>query len=326
MEAQDLGRVLYEKDGAIARIVLNWPEKANSQSSEMVWQVTQALDLAEHDYDVKVVIIKGNGKGFCAGHMISGGMDAPKPEDFDAFLATLNHAKRKKIKQERRRVHEAGIRFEWFAGRDVTDELWTLFNRCYRETYRQHHSTPYLNLEFFRAIGHSMLEINAIEKTEDNWRRLREEYLGQLPAFLPRCRGHVLPGIEKLLDRLSQVEEVVLGLLTGNLREGARLKLEHYRLNSHFSFGGFGDDHMDRNHVAEMAVAAAQQHAPHEFDPARVWVIGDTPLDVRCARWIKARVLAVATGTHSRAELVGCEPDLLADDLSDTEQIAAWLT
>ena len=76
MEAQDLGRVLYEKDGAIARIVLNWPEKANSQSSEMVWQVTQALDLAEHDYDVKVVIIKGNGKGFCAGHMISGGMDA----------------------------------------------------------------------------------------------------------------------------------------------------------------------------------------------------------------------------------------------------------
>lgn len=72
MESTDLGRVIYEKDGAIARVVLNWPEKANSQSSEMVWQVDAALDLAEHDYDVKVVIVRANGKGFCAGHMIAG--------------------------------------------------------------------------------------------------------------------------------------------------------------------------------------------------------------------------------------------------------------
>ncbi len=72
METRDLGRVLYEREGAIARVVLNWPEKANSQSSEMVWQVSQALDLAEHDYDVKVVIVKANGKGFCAGHMLAG--------------------------------------------------------------------------------------------------------------------------------------------------------------------------------------------------------------------------------------------------------------
>lgn len=177
-----------------------------------------------------------------------------------------------------------------------------------------------------RAIGHSMLEINAIEKSDENWIRLRNEYLGQLPNFLPRCRGHVLPGINALLERLSQFEEVTLGLLTGNLREGARLKLEHYGLNSHFAFGGFGDEHLDRNHVAEAAVAAARSHSPESFDPKRVWVIGDTPLDVRCARWIEARVLAVATGTHSSDELITCKPDLLAKDLSDTEQIAAWLT
>ncbi len=78
--------------------------------------------------------------------------------DFDAFLATLNHAKRKKIRQERRRVHDAGIRCTWFQGEAITDELWGFFHRCYRETYRQHHSTPYLNLEFFRAIGRSMPE------------------------------------------------------------------------------------------------------------------------------------------------------------------------
>jgi enoyl-CoA hydratase len=72
METRDLGRVLYETDGAVARIVLNWPEKANAQSSDMVHQVDECLDLAEHDYGIKVVIIKGNGKGFCAGHVIAG--------------------------------------------------------------------------------------------------------------------------------------------------------------------------------------------------------------------------------------------------------------
>src|SRR6185503_18065037 len=55
-------------------------------------------------------------------------------------------------------VREAGIHFEWHAGSEITHELWSLFNRCYRETYRQHHSTPYLNLDFFRAIGRSMPE------------------------------------------------------------------------------------------------------------------------------------------------------------------------
>ncbi len=82
----------------------------------------------------------------------------PGHADFDAFLATLNHDKRKKIKQERRRVRDAGISFEWFAGSAITDALWVFFNRCYRETYRRHHSTPYLNLDFFRAIGRAMPE------------------------------------------------------------------------------------------------------------------------------------------------------------------------
>jgi enoyl-CoA hydratase len=83
METRDLGRVLYETEGAIARIVLNWPDKANAQSSEMVHQVDECLDLAEHDYAIKVVIIKGNGKGFCAGHVISG-LDA-----YPEFVASI---------------------------------------------------------------------------------------------------------------------------------------------------------------------------------------------------------------------------------------------
>ena len=77
---------------------------------------------------------------------------------FDDFLASLNHAKRKKIKQERRKVREAGITFEWREGRDIAERDWAFFYRCYARTYREHHSTPYLNLEFFHRIGQTMPE------------------------------------------------------------------------------------------------------------------------------------------------------------------------
>jgi predicted N-acyltransferase len=77
---------------------------------------------------------------------------------FDEFLAGLNHDKRKKIKQERRKVREAGISFEWRAGRDIADSDWAFFFRCYARTYREHHSTPYLNLQFFKRIGRTMPE------------------------------------------------------------------------------------------------------------------------------------------------------------------------
>ena len=75
---------------------------------------------------------------------------------FDEFLAGFSHDKRKKVRQERRKVSDAGIRFKWLEGCDIHDRDWAFFNRCYRQTYRQHHSTPYLNLEFFHRIGRTL--------------------------------------------------------------------------------------------------------------------------------------------------------------------------
>ena len=72
---------------------------------------------------------------------------------FEDFLAALNHEKRKKIRQDRRKVTEAGITFEWRDGPAIGEREWAFFNRCYRHTYREHHSTPYLNLDFFVRIG-----------------------------------------------------------------------------------------------------------------------------------------------------------------------------
>ncbi len=78
--------------------------------------------------------------------------------DFDAFLATLSHDKRKKIKQERRRVREAGVRFEHRVGSAITDADWGFFESCYRATYAAHHAAPYLNLAFFRHLGATLGE------------------------------------------------------------------------------------------------------------------------------------------------------------------------
>jgi predicted N-acyltransferase len=75
---------------------------------------------------------------------------------FEEFLAGFSHDKRKKVRQERRKVRDAGIRFKWLEGDDIRERDWALFERCYRQTYRDHHSSPYLNLEFFCRVGRAL--------------------------------------------------------------------------------------------------------------------------------------------------------------------------
>ena len=89
--------------------------------------------------------------------------------------------------------------------------------------------------------------------------------------------------------------------------------------------GGFGDRHLNRDDIARDAVAVARGHLDGQFDPTRVWVFGDTPSDVKCARAIGAEAVAVATGIYGLEDLKGAEPDLLLDDLSDTQRILALL-
>ncbi|MFO0867634.1 MAG: haloacid dehalogenase-like hydrolase [Pirellulales bacterium] len=169
-----------------------------------------------------------------------------------------------------------------------------------------------------RGIARQLFAAHAMDDTEEHWQRFRNAYLRHLQQQLPQRVGRVLPGVESLLAALASVDHARLGLLTGNVRAGADLKLGHYGLASYFAFGGFGDRHADRNAVAAEALTASRQHVTFPVESARVWVIGDTPLDVACARSIGARSVAVATGTFSRGELAPSEPDLLLDDLSDT--------
>lgn len=78
--------------------------------------------------------------------------------NFDAYLASMSHDKRKKIKQERRKVSEAGVHFQHKVGADITLDDWAFFFRCYRHTYLSHHSPPYMNLDFFHALGKNLQE------------------------------------------------------------------------------------------------------------------------------------------------------------------------
>jgi phosphoglycolate phosphatase-like HAD superfamily hydrolase len=172
-----------------------------------------------------------------------------------------------------------------------------------------------------RAIARDLLRAHEIDDTLENWQKLLTGYLARLPDSLNRHQGRVLPGIAHLLDELRRRTDVSVGLLTGNVRAGARAKLGHYQLFERFSFGGFGDHHFDRDDVAREALAAVHAHVGSHVKSERIWVIGDTPLDVRCARAIGAQVAAVATGVHDLAQLEESAPDLLFRDLSDPEPL-----
>lgn len=168
-----------------------------------------------------------------------------------------------------------------------------------------------------RAIIRDLLGLHGLKESLDNLQRLLAAYLRHLPASLANHQGQVLPGIDPLVRQLHDRRDVTLGLLTGNVREGARLKLGHYGLFDFFALGGFGDQHYERDDVAREALSLVSQRHGAPVDPTRIWVIGDTPLDVQCARAIGARVVAVATGWHAWDELHASQPDLLMADFTD---------
>ena len=152
-----------------------------------------------------------------------------------------------------------------------------------------------------------------------------EGYLSHLPAQLRHKQeqglASLLPGIVPILDILAKTPGVAVGLLTGNIRRGAAVKLGHFGIGDRFGFGGFGDHHFDRDEVAREAWNEVTNRFGADLPPGNVLVIGDTPLDVQCARAIGAKVLAVATGIHTQEQLSACRPDFCMADLGDHSRV-----
>ena len=178
-----------------------------------------------------------------------------------------------------------------------------------------------------RAIAMDLLSAHGVEPSLEHWRRFCAHYLMRLDAALASHQGFVLPGVQNLLDTLAQRGDVALGLLTGNVREGARRKLSYYGIWNWFPFGGFGDDHFERCDIAASALAAAKHHLNGNAHSAQgqVIVIGDTPNDISCGRSIGARCVGVPTGHTKVDELRQSRPDLLVETLEDIEPIVALL-
>jgi phosphoglycolate phosphatase len=158
---------------------------------------------------------------------------------------------------------------------------------------------------------------NGIEPSKQNFDRFFAAYLHWLQFLIPDCKGGACTGVLEFYDALRALPEPpATGLLTGNIKNGARIKLGRFGLWEKFAFGGFADDHEERDHIAAVALQRGSEHLGRPLRGEEVVVIGDTPLDIRCGRAIGAKVLAVATGGAKYEELELHKPDWLVPDLT----------
>jgi len=156
--------------------------------------------------------------------------------------------------------------------------------------------------------------------------KLHQEYLKFLPYYVKaalRSRTyHIPPGLKVLLKHLSRDKRVLLGLGTGNMEQGARIKLEPSGFNAYFLFGGYGSDAFHRHALLKKAVVRAKELARASFTAKDVYVIGDTPFDVIAGKKAGYKTVAVGTGYASWKELNDAHPDHLAKDFRN---INIWL-
>ena len=172
--------------------------------------------------------------------------------------------------------------------------------------------------EVMRLAGSSDEEINAKRSAEFAAYTRNYALKGQEAGIV------MLPGVDALIDRLVGYPEFALGLVTGNIHSIVSYKLRAAGLKpSVFTFGAYGDDHMDRNRLPGIALERYEEMQGSRVKNGNVLVIGDTPRDIACARSNGFKIMCVATGQYCYAELEIHHPDFLLEDLLDTERVMA---
>jgi phosphoglycolate phosphatase-like HAD superfamily hydrolase len=156
-----------------------------------------------------------------------------------------------------------------------------------------------------------------IPATSENFQRFFERFVFWLDQMIAQSNGEICRGVSEFLNDLRALPHPpMLGLLTGNIRLGAEIKLRRYGLWDLFETGGFADDHEDRNHIAAAALERGRRVLGEKLRPEEIVVVGDTQYDIRCGKFIGAKVLAVATGGAALEELKRHQPDWAVEDLT----------
>jgi phosphoglycolate phosphatase-like HAD superfamily hydrolase len=167
------------------------------------------------------------------------------------------------------------------------------------------------------SLVREFFKIHALPETPEHFAQFFARYVFWLDHILARSQTQVCPGVWELIHALRALPQPpVLGLLTGNIQLGAEIKLRHFNLWDQFAFGGFANDHEERDHIAAAAFARGRRVLGEHLQPQEVVVIGDTPFDVRCGKFIGAKTLAVATGGAKLDELKVIKPDWAVADLT----------
>jgi len=176
---------------------------------------------------------------------------------------------------------------------------------------------PQIARELLRLDGFVDADIN--EGLPSLWASYTREL--RLELALPDHATVVLPGVPELIAALTERNDVLVGLLTGNIEEGAALKLGSASLGSHFRFGAYGSDRERRDELPAVAVERARALAGVEFRGRSIVVIGDTPADMTCGRSLDVHAVGVTTGSFDEASLWDAGAHAVLEDLSSTEEV-----
>lgn len=169
------------------------------------------------------------------------------------------------------------------------------------------------------------LRLYGIEPTSALVNEILSNYIKFLQIEIKNNSKHLKPGVKEFLDLNLTIFGYPMGLLTGNIERGARIKLDPFGLNPLFPFGAFGSDHEDRNQLLPLAIKRFVEIFQKHVDFSQVIVIGDTPRDVACAKPYGAKVIAVATGPYSVSELMNTDADIVLENLSEIDKVLSIL-
>lgn len=167
------------------------------------------------------------------------------------------------------------------------------------------------------SLVREFFKIHGVPESRENFQQFFENYVFWLEQILAHTTGRECVAVRNFIgDLLDLPQPPMIGLLTGNIQLGAEIKLRQFGLWEHFVMGGFADDHEERNHIAVAALQRGRRILDSHLQPHEVVVIGDTPFDVKCGKFIGAKTLAVATGGSTFEELQPHGADWTVQDLS----------